>query len=124
MSRVNTIRRAEIGDLQAISRLHARAQTDGGGDISHLSSLFNDGVFLVLDGSGGALAASLYVSIDGACGEASHIAVAPERETVALRERLLSVAEAMCVAQGCEQFNAEWPPDAYLAAAEATLQSA
>ncbi len=59
------------------------------------------GSFLVLDGTEGQLAGSVYLRIDGSRGYFGLLAVDPDLQSVGLGRRLVAVAEALSQAEGC-----------------------
>ncbi len=103
-----SVRRAQPGDLVAVTRLINRAHAveaffvDGERvDLGEVAALRERGHFLVLDGDAGELAAAVYVRIDDARGSIGLLSVAPDHQGRGLGRRLVAVAEALCAAVGC-----------------------
>jgi ribosomal protein S18 acetylase RimI-like enzyme len=103
-----SVRRAGAADLPALARLVNRAYTveaffvDGDRTgAAELAEMAERGHFLVLDGRGGELAASVYVCVADGRGWLSMLAVAPELQKHGLGRRLVAVVEALCAALGC-----------------------
>ncbi len=111
-----SVRRAGVADLPALCRLVNRAYAvesffvDGDRTgLAEVALLAEQGHFLVLDGasgSGGELAASVYLRVEPgaprARGKLSMLAVAPELQRRGLGHRLVAIVEAMCSAMGCD----------------------
>jgi ribosomal protein S18 acetylase RimI-like enzyme len=104
-----SVRRAGVADFPALCRLVNRAYAVESffveGDRTGLAevALFaEEGHFLVLDGIGGELAASVHLRIEDGRGRLSMLAVAPELQRRGLGHRLVAVVEATCAALGCE----------------------
>jgi ribosomal protein S18 acetylase RimI-like enzyme len=108
-----SVRRAGVADLPALCRLVNRAYSvesffvDGDRTgLAELALLAEQGHFLVLDGAGGELAASVHLRIEPsgprARGKLSMLAVAPEHQRRGLGHRLVAIVEAMCAALGCD----------------------
>jgi ribosomal protein S18 acetylase RimI-like enzyme len=109
-----SVRRATAADLPALARLVNRAYqveaffVDGDRTgTAELAVMAERGHFLVLDGKGGELAASVYVRVDdddgtfGRRGWLAMLAVAPDLQKRGLGHRLVAVVEALCAALGC-----------------------
>ena len=104
-----SVRRAGVADLPALCRLVNRAyavesffvEGDRTG-LAEVALLAEEGHFLVLDGVGGELAASVHLRVEDGRGRLSMLAVAPELQRRGLGHRLVAVVEAMCAALGCK----------------------
>jgi GNAT superfamily N-acetyltransferase len=108
------VRRATAQDVPALVALINRAYeverffVDGdrtGADEVH--GLRAHGDFLVLDRPGDGLAASVHVSSQGGRGHFGMLSVAPDLQGLGLGRRLVTVAEALCTAQGCVAMDIE-----------------
>lgn len=112
-----SVRRAGIADFPALCRLVNRAYAvesffvDGDRTgLAEVALLAEEGHFLVLDGAGGELAASVHLRIESgtepgptrARGRLSMLAVAPELQRRGLGHRLVAVVEATCAALGAD----------------------
>jgi N-acetylglutamate synthase-like GNAT family acetyltransferase len=104
-----SVRRAGIADFPALCRLVNRAYAvesffvDGDRTgLAEVALLAEEGHFLVLDGIGGELAASVHLRMEDGRGRLSMLAVAPELQRRGLGHRLVAVVEATCAALGCD----------------------
>lgn len=112
-----TVRHGTLDDLPAITRLINHAyqveQFFVEGDRTSerdVRSMYDDGVFLVLDAEPGSeteLAGSIYVRIDHETqrGYFGLLSVAPDLQGCGVGRRLVSVAEALCAAEGCHAMD-------------------
>lgn len=103
-----SVRAAGLADLPVVCRLINQAYVverdfvDGERtSLTEVARLAEDGVFLVLDGTDGALAAAVHVHTAGSRGRLSMLAVAPHLQGHGLGQRLVAVVEALCAAHGC-----------------------
>ena len=106
----HSVRRAAMGDIDDLARLLDQ-QAAHNTTAAEIRGLLNDGQFLVLDRPGGGIAASIYLTIEGGCGRFDHLAVdddvARDHLDSQLPQRLVSVAELVCRAEGCSRVELE-----------------
>jgi N-acetylglutamate synthase-like GNAT family acetyltransferase len=118
-----SVRRAKWSDAEKIAALLSRAGLSGQltgdkeMDVTEVLQLMASGEFLVLDHHTGGLAAVVYVEVDAHRGRLSRLAVDPPLAWSDLGLRLVTVAELLCQARGCQlvelavtQSLAELPP--------------
>jgi GNAT superfamily N-acetyltransferase len=103
-----SVRRAQATDVAElvalINRAHEARSADGGSrrtSLSEVQKLTEHGHFVVLDRSGGPLAAAMYVSAEHASGSLELLSVDPPLQGRGLGKRMVAVAEALCSAMGC-----------------------
>ena len=105
----NAVRRACAADARAIVQLANRAllpepATTPTRDTDVLQ-MQERGQFLVLDRNDGTLAASLFLEITDRHATVGMLAIDPEAADAGLAQRLVSVAELLCEAEGCSSLE-------------------
>jgi GNAT superfamily N-acetyltransferase len=102
-----SVRRATLADASAVADLVNRAYAieaffvDGDRTSEReIREMIGKGTFIVLEQDGG-LAGAVYVEP----GYFGMLSVVPELQGMGLGKRLVSVAEAMCEAEGCTEVN-------------------
>jgi GNAT superfamily N-acetyltransferase len=103
-----TVRPANRADVPALTKLinecYAVEAFFVDGDRTHereIGGLIESGHFLVLDRGAGGLAGAVYVKTSGERGYFGMLSVAPDVRGLGIGRRLVAVAEAYCLAQGC-----------------------